>query len=162
MKRRRFLIIAAALLAFAAGATEADFVWTGTGFGGALSLRLSGLAPAQAPRLTLRVPVAARAAFSARDYGDVAADPGRVQAIIRRLSPLHPAERIAGGLRLADLGDWRALAEGLMRDHYDPRYAKHRARYGDQERAVVDLADLTDLDLAASRVEAALRDFPRA
>ncbi len=119
-------------------------------------------AVAQAPRLTLREKVAEREAFSARDYGDVAADPGRVQAIIRRLSPLHPAERIDSWLRLADLGDWRALAEGLMRDHYDPRYAKHRARYGDQERAVVDLADLTDLDLAASRVEAALRDFPRA
>ena len=118
-------------------------------------------AVANAPRLALRVPVAARADFSARDYGDVAADPGRVQDILRRLAPLHPAERIADWLRLADAAQWRDLAEGLMRDHYDPRYAKHRARYAERERAVVDLPDLVDLDAAASRVEAALRDFPR-
>jgi len=118
-------------------------------------------AVANAPRLALRVPVAARADFSARDYGDVAADPGRVQDILRRLAPLHPAERIADWLRLADAAQWRDLAEGLMRDHYDPRYAKHRARYAERERGVVDLPDLVDLDAAASRVEAALRDFPR-
>ena len=118
-------------------------------------------AVAGAPRLALRVPVTARADFSARDYGDVAADPGRVQDILRRLAPLHPAERIADWLRLADAAQWRDLAEGLMRDHYDPRYAKHRARYAERERAVVDLPDLVDLDAAASRVEAALRDFPR-
>ena len=115
-----------------------------------------------APRLALRVPVAARAAFSARDYGDVAADQGRLHDILRRLAPLHPAERIEDWLRLADAGDWRMLAEGLMRDHYDPRYAKHRARYAERERAVVDVADLADLDTAATRVETALRDFPRA
>ncbi|NHF73713.1 tRNA 2-selenouridine(34) synthase MnmH [Paracoccus sp. 12-3] len=114
-------------------------------------------AVAGAPRLALRVPVGARAAFSASDYGDVAADPGRVQDIIRRLAPLHPADRIADWLRLADAGAWRDLAEGLMRDHYDPRYAKHRARHAAGERAVVELANLSDLDAAAGRVEDALR-----
>lgn len=119
-------------------------------------------AVANAPRLALQVPVAARAVFSARDYGDVAADPGRVQDIIRRLSPLHPAARIEDWLRLAEQAQWRDLAEGLIRDHYDPRYAKHRARYVERERASVVLADLRDLDAATTRVEAALRDFQRA
>ncbi|MBA4492182.1 tRNA 2-selenouridine(34) synthase MnmH [Paracoccus sp. S1E-3] len=119
-------------------------------------------AVANAPRLALQVPVGARAAFSARDYGDVAADPGRVQDIIRRLSSLHPAARIEEWLRLADAGAWRDLAEGLMRDHYDPRYAKHRARYAERERATVALADLRDLDAATVQVEAALQDFRRA
>lgn len=112
-----------------------------------------------APRLALRVPVAARAAFSARDYGDVVSDPGRVEAVLRKLAHLHPAERIEDWLRLAASGAWAPLAEGLMREHYDPRYAKHRARYAARERAVVELADLRDLDAAASRVEAALRDL---
>ncbi|MFD1794639.1 tRNA 2-selenouridine(34) synthase MnmH [Paracoccus aurantiacus] len=113
-----------------------------------------------APRLVLRVPVAARATFSARDYVDVVDQPGRVQAILRQLAPLHPAARIEDWLRLADAQNWAELAEGLMREHYDPRYGKHRARYADRERATVELNDLDDLDAAASRIEAALADFP--
>ena len=43
-----------------------------------------------------------------------------------------------------------------MRDHYDPRYRKHRDRYVLRERAVVALEDLRDLDAAAAKVEAAM------
>ncbi len=109
-----------------------------------------------APRLRIEVPVAARAAYSARDYVDVAADPVRLGEIIAALAPLHPGERIEAWQRQAAAGQWPALAEGLMRDHYDPRYLKHRARYAAGERAVVALDDLSDLDHAAGRVEAAL------
>ncbi len=111
---------------------------------------------AQARRITLEVPVAARAGYSARDYADIADDPGEVQRIVRKLAPLHPAERIEDWLRLVDQGDWPALAGGLMRSHYDPRYAKHRARYAAREAATVPLDDLADLTAAAGRVEDAL------
>ena len=109
-----------------------------------------------APRIRLEVPVTARAEYSARDYADVVADPARLDAIIAALAPLHPAERIAGWRAQARDGAWAALAEGLMRDHYDPRYLKHRGRYAARERAVVTLPDLRDLDAAAARVEAEL------
>ncbi|WP_245727282.1 tRNA 2-selenouridine(34) synthase MnmH [Paracoccus isoporae] len=116
-----------------------------------------------APRLSLRVPVAARAAYSALDYRDVTADAGRLRAILQKLAPLHPAERIAQWLRMAEDGKWRQLAEGLMRDHYDPRYEKHRARYADREMSSVALDDLSDLDRAAETVSNALgRMAPRA
>ncbi|MCQ0969053.1 tRNA 2-selenouridine(34) synthase MnmH (plasmid) [Paracoccus sp. TK19116] len=109
-----------------------------------------------APRLRLEVPVAARAAYSARDYGDVVAEPRRLAGIIASLAAVQPKERIADWQAQAEAGEWAALAEGLMRDHYDPRYRKHRSRYADMERAVVALDDLSDLDAAAERVETAL------
>ena len=76
--------------------------------------------------------------------------------IIDSLRPLHPAERIEDWLRLTDASDWPGLSAGLMRDHYDPRYEKHRARHDDGRGPVVALDDLTDLEAAAGKVEAAL------
>ena len=77
-----------------------------------------------------------------------------------RLRPLHPADRIEAWLSLAEAGDWAALAEGLMRDHYDPRYGKHRARHAAHERAVVPGARLDDagIDDLAARVQAVMQD----
>ncbi|MFV0386591.1 tRNA 2-selenouridine(34) synthase MnmH [Paracoccus sp. (in: a-proteobacteria)] len=109
-----------------------------------------------APRIRLDVPVQIRAAYSARDYGDVVAEPDRLAAIIASLSRMHPAERIQGWQALAGAGDWTTLAEGLMRDHYDPRYLRHRQRHSEREAAVIALNDLTDLDAAAARIEAEL------
>ncbi|WP_347265629.1 tRNA 2-selenouridine(34) synthase MnmH [Paracoccus sp. (in: a-proteobacteria)] len=109
-----------------------------------------------ARRLHLAVPLAERATYTARAYDDACADPGRVAELLHLLRPLHPAERIADWLALAGRRDWASLAEGLMRDHYDPRYGKHRARYEDNRDATLALPGLSDLDAAASVVEAAL------
>jgi len=109
-----------------------------------------------APRIRLAVPVQARAAYTARAYAGTCADPEAVVRIVNLLRPLHPAERIAGWLRLAAGGHWAGLAEGLMRDHYDPRYEKHRARHDDGRGPVVALDGLDDLEAAALAVEAAL------
>ncbi|MCT4333628.1 tRNA 2-selenouridine(34) synthase MnmH [Paracoccus sp. YLB-12] len=114
-----------------------------------------------APRIRLQVPVEARAAYSARDYADLVADPDRLAEILASLAPLHPAERILAWQKMASSGMWQALAEGLMRDHYDPRYLKHRLRYAEREKAVVALSDLRDLEAATGQVEAALTDLAR-
>ncbi len=109
-----------------------------------------------APRIRLAVPLRARAGFTARAYADAAADPARLARILESLRPSHPAERIETWQRFAETHNWTALAEGLMRDHYDPRYQKHRARYDDGRSRVVALSDLSDLDAACGAVEAAL------
>lgn len=111
-----------------------------------------------APRLRLEVPLGARAAYTARAYADAVAEPGRVEATVARLSPLHPAERIAAWHGMARRGDWAALAGALMRDHYDPRYEKHRARHGENERGTIPVTRLDEagLDAAAAAVEAAV------
>ena len=109
-----------------------------------------------APRLQLRVPVAARAAFTAATYGDMVDDPARVSAILDLMAPLHPAERVEGWRQALAQGQWQHLSEGLLRDHYDPRYDKHRSRHDDGRGQIVALDGLSDLDAATGRVEAAL------
>lgn len=109
-----------------------------------------------APRLHLAVPVQARAAYTARAYAESCADPEGVARIVNLLRPLHPADRIKDWFRRIDAADWTGLSEGLMRDHYDPRYEKHRMRHDGGRGPVVALENLDDLDSAALAVEGAL------
>ncbi|NEX46092.1 tRNA 2-selenouridine(34) synthase MnmH [Pseudotabrizicola algicola] len=81
-----------------------------------------------APRLALDAPLDARARYLARTYADIAADPQRLAQVLDWLKPSHPAEVITDWHRLAATGQFTDLASGLMQRHYDPRYAKHRAR----------------------------------
>ena len=83
-----------------------------------------------APRVTIVAPLAARAAYLARAYGDVSADLMRLSGLIDLLRPMHAGEVIEGWQAMAAAGEFEALAAGLMQAHYDPRYDKHRARMG--------------------------------
>lgn len=104
----------------------------------------------QAPRIELEASRADRAAYLARAYQDVTADPTRLLATLDQLRPYHPAKRIEIWQGLAAAGAFADLAEGLMEHHYDPRYAKHRAR-SDLPRDAFPLAALSPeaLDRAA-------------
>ena len=115
-------------------------------------------AMADAPRLRIAAPVAARADYLARAYADVTDDAERLERTILSLKPFQPGERIAEWLELARAGGFRDLAAALMRDHYDPRYEKHRQRFdgtGCDEFAAesLDAAALGDL---AGRIAARL------
>jgi tRNA 2-selenouridine synthase len=90
-----------------------------------------------APRIRIAAPLEARAAYLTRAYADLTADPARLSRVVESLRPVQPAERIEDWLKLAGTGDFRALAAGLMRDHYDRRYEKHRVRFGrDEDREI--------------------------
>ncbi|KEO56003.1 tRNA 2-selenouridine(34) synthase MnmH [Thioclava pacifica] len=89
-----------------------------------------------APRIRVKAPLAERAAYLARAYADITADPERLLSVIDQLRPFQPAERIAQWQEQAAAGEYAALAGELMRDHYDPRYEKHRARHVEQERVI--------------------------
>ncbi|WP_103332282.1 tRNA 2-selenouridine(34) synthase MnmH [Pseudotabrizicola formosa] len=82
----------------------------------------------QAPRIAISAPLEARARYLTQAYADIVADAQRLGAVIDRLKPSHPAERIADWHGFAATGQFAALATGLMQHHYDPRYARHRAR----------------------------------
>lgn len=116
----------------------------------------------QAPRIVLDVPRKARAEYLTRAYADLVGDPLRTREVIEQLRHSHPAERIDEWLAMVDRADWADLADGLMEHHYDPRYAKHRAR---MEVPVVDVAgdslDPAGLARLTDRVEAALGDLGR-
>ena len=110
-----------------------------------------------APRVTVQAPLAARADYLVRAYGDVIADGAELARIIARLQPLHAAEVIDGWQAMAATGQYRALSADLMVRHYDPRYAKSRADKGRVEH-VVAADDLTGPAVAAlaGQVEAAV------
>ncbi len=110
-----------------------------------------------APRVAIRAPRAARAAYLARAYADLTADRDRLAQVVGLLRPVHPREVIEDWLALARGGDFAALADGLMARHYDPRYDRHRDR-ATGPRAEVEAADLRpeDLDDLARRVAAAV------
>ncbi|MFN3846800.1 MAG: tRNA 2-selenouridine(34) synthase MnmH [Paracoccaceae bacterium] len=81
-----------------------------------------------APRISISAPLDARARYLTQAYADIVSDPGRLDAVLLRLKPSHAAEVIARWQAIAKAGMFIDLAADLMQYHYDPRYAKHRAR----------------------------------
>ncbi|MFN7223838.1 MAG: tRNA 2-selenouridine(34) synthase MnmH [Paracoccaceae bacterium] len=81
-----------------------------------------------APRISISAPLDARARYLTQAYADIVTDPGRLDAVLLRLKPSHAADVIARWQAMAEAGTYTELAADLMQHHYDPRYAKHRAR----------------------------------
>jgi tRNA 2-selenouridine synthase len=79
-----------------------------------------------APRITLDLDRAARAAAIIRDYAPWLYDPERIVEQLQRLAPLHPRARIEEWQNWARARDFRALIDGLLDHHYDPLYKKTR------------------------------------
>lgn len=81
-----------------------------------------------APRIEVSAPVEARAEYLCRAYADLVEDVPALVERLTRLTRLQGRERVAEWISLAEAGDFGALAGELIREHYDPRYAKVRAR----------------------------------
>lgn len=115
-----------------------------------------------APRVAIAAPLQARAAYLARAYGDLSDDAVRLAGLIDLLRGMHAGEVIAGWHALATAGEFEVLAASLMEGHYDPRYAKHRARMdrGGVEILVDDLS-ASELPEVAAKVAAALTGLAR-
>lgn len=111
-----------------------------------------------APRVTVAAPRGARAAYLARTYADIARDRSALAEVIGKMRRLHAHEVIDRWIRRAESGEIEALADELMEQHYDPRYAKSRARYLDRHIAEVRVESLAPdaLDGVAERVSTAL------
>lgn len=82
----------------------------------------------RAPRVALSATAQDRARYLTRAYSDMVEDATRLSGVIDLLKPQHAQEIIAEWQAMAATGDFADLAESLMTRHYDPRYAKHRAR----------------------------------
>ncbi|HEV7229066.1 tRNA 2-selenouridine(34) synthase MnmH [Brevundimonas sp.] len=108
------------------------------------------------PVVEVTAPVAARADFTRATYADIASDPAALDAALSRL-PRHLSKALIAEWRaLAAAGRVRDLAEALIREHYDPAYARSRSVRGRAALSRLDLADLTGLSL----VEAAMSLAP--
>ena len=100
-----------------------------------------------APRIEIRAPLSARAAYLCRAYSDLTEDRANLHAQIDRLRPYHAGDTIAQWQAYADAGDWQKLAENLIADHYDPRYTRSAVRL-QNDTQLIDLPDLEDETLA--------------
>ncbi|MFT3688358.1 tRNA 2-selenouridine(34) synthase MnmH [Paenirhodobacter sp.] len=112
-----------------------------------------------APRIEIHASRDERARYLTRAYADMIADPARLAATVDRLRPYQPARRIEGWHGMIAAGSFAELAGELMEWHYDPGYARSRARIGAQITAMTaasltpdalpDLAARIALDVAA-------------
>lgn len=110
-----------------------------------------------APRVAVEAPRAARAAHLIGAYPDMVEDAARLEAVIESMRPMQTRELIEAWLQMARLGDYARLAEGLMERHYDPRYARHRARSAEPVATLAaDRLDAEGLDALAARLAEAV------
>lgn len=102
-----------------------------------------------ADRVEITAPLEARASFLCRAYADLTQDMTVLKRQINQLSAFHSTEKISAWHAFAKAGDWPALALELIRDHYDPRYAKSASR-SDAAYQQIALDDLEDSTLATT------------
>ena len=109
-----------------------------------------------APRIELRAPVAARATYLQAAYADIIEDAHRLNASLDKLTALQSKETVAEWKAMAAERKFTDLAAELIREHYDPLYARSRKRRDDLPMKVVDLEAITPalLDLAARQLVA--------
>ena len=106
------------------------------------------------PVIRLTVPAAARARYLVEAYGDIIADPSAIASVLAKLPPHLGGANLRLWKDLLAQGSYEALAEALMKTHYDPAYARARHRF---VRPVLDEIELDDLSVvhrarAAERV----------
>jgi tRNA 2-selenouridine synthase len=109
-----------------------------------------------AGRVEIAAPLAERARYLVRTYGDIVADPEALEEAFRRL-PTHPGrERLESWRALVAAGAYEALAEALVELHYDPAYARGRKKDVRPRLRTIALETLDDasLDAAADEVAA--------
>ena len=113
----------------------------------------------EAPRIEVVAPLAERARYLVRAYGDIVANPEALEEAFARL-PTHPGrERLESWRKLAADGAYEALAQALVELHYDPAYARGRKKDARPRLLTIALETLDEasLDAAADEVEACVR-----
>ncbi len=107
-----------------------------------------------APRIVVTASLEARAAFLARIYADIALDGDRLIDRLDAIKPYQSGETIERWIALAQANDHKTLAAELMAQHYDPRYARERARHGRETLAEVsaERLDAAGLDQLAGDI----------
>jgi tRNA 2-selenouridine synthase len=86
-----------------------------------------------------------RVALLLEDYAHFVKDPEALRAKLECLVPLHGNERIRAWTEQLRAGEWNALVQDLLRNHYDPAYRKSLFRNykGAESAAAVNVTDIT-------------------
>lgn len=96
-----------------------------------------------APRIAISAPLAERAKYLVRAYGDIITD---TELLSHRLDALichQGRERVGQWQNLAVQERMEELASELMQHHYDPSYGRSRAAHSNRVVEKLDMAELT-------------------
>jgi tRNA 2-selenouridine synthase len=100
------------------------------------------------PCIALEASRATRVELLLEEYGHFLQDRGALEAQLDCLVALHGRETIAAWKDLARRGEWRALVERLLDEHYDPAYRRS------SPRNYAGLAQARVVPIASTRPEA--------
>lgn len=93
----------------------------------------------------IELPIAERVRLLRDEYVHLEQSPARLFAQLDCLLPVHGRERVEQWKALASAGEWDALVERLLLEHYDPAYTKSIGR----NFARIDVAQVIALDRSA-------------
>ena len=114
----------------------------------------------EAPRIEVTASLDRRARYLARAYDDILSDGPGLKQKLAPLVKFRGHAVVDGWFDQIEKGDRLALTTALMRDHYDPAYAKSRETIGASTRETVALDGLEEADLergAQAIAEAVIR-----
>jgi tRNA 2-selenouridine synthase len=116
----------------------------------------------RAPRIYISAERGPRAAYLSETYADITANHERLVLTLEKLRHYHPTERIKHWHELVQSGDMCGLAHELTEHHYDPKYARQRARSPFPELGTIRLESFEPgaLDAAAHAIARLVR-LPR-
>ncbi|MEI4260672.1 tRNA 2-selenouridine(34) synthase MnmH [Roseovarius sp. D0-M9] len=103
-----------------------------------------------APVIRVTAPAEARARYLANAYSDMTDQPEELCASLDLLRPLRGHETVDHWQEMVATGDFTALAEELIREHYDPGYQRARERHETAQARAVSLPALDDAALRAA------------
>jgi tRNA 2-selenouridine synthase len=103
-----------------------------------------------APVVRVTAPVLERARYLAEAYGDMTDQPDTLCTSLDLLRPLRGHEAVDHWQKMVRSGDFAALAEELIREHYDPGYERARERHDMTEPHTVNLPALDNDVLRAA------------
>jgi tRNA 2-selenouridine synthase len=102
--------------------------------------------------LLIEAPVAARVQLLMEDYKHFLSNPALLIERLTPLLPLHGRQVLDHWKQLAEQGEWAALVEKLLLQHYDPAYLRSTAKNFSllSEARVLRLENLDDTALLAA------------
>ena len=112
-----------------------------------------------APRVEISAGLPARVEFLKRDYAHIIADPAPLAQLIEGMVHRHGHAVCGEWRRQIEAGDWDALVESLITDHYDPAYAASSRRRRGETLGRIEAKSLEDGDFKrlAKEVAALMR-----
>lgn len=107
----------------------------------------------KSPRIHIEAELGARARYLTKAYSDLLMETAKLSSVLSQLSHFHGHDKVGRWQNMAVQGDFEMLAAELMRDHYDPRYAKSHAKRTFEILGTVQMTNLDEAELTKAAAD---------